>query len=506
MNAPQVPSGGNFSRAELLFDLLVEVVTRYEPEVAAVLREERDTAGMPAELLARTLQAQGIWFQLLAIAEQNRDMRHRRERERELGYEGLRGTFARVFATAAREGISAAEIREVLGSLRVRPVITAHPTEAKRVTVMERHRRIYLKLLELESPRWTDRERDELIQALRDEIELLWLTGELKLEKPTVEQEVAWGLYFFNENLFDVVPQMLAKVHSAFARQFPDEPLDVPIFFQFGSWIGGDRDGNPYVTSEVTRRTLWQTRLASLERYRARLLELVRAMSIEDHKLPLPDWFHTAVRAAIQKLPDGEARAGRNRGEIFRQFIGCMSSRIETTLEHARAERPAPRDTGYANADALIEDVDLMRDALQASGAGRMAEALLLPLRREVGTFRFCTVRLDVRENSMRVNQTLAALYRARHGGAEAPAPSSDEWRHWLKSELAAWSRVFQSGATRANGWIAETLQHWQEDSDLAGVRETEALQKLPDVQRKAWEDLWAECKDLLKKTRGARP
>ena len=103
----------------------------------------------------------------------------------------------------------------------MRPVITAHPTEAKRVTVMERHRRIYLRALELESPRWTDREREELIKALRDEIELLWLTGELKLEKPTVEQEVAWGLYFFNENLFDVVPQMLAKVRSAFAKQFP---------------------------------------------------------------------------------------------------------------------------------------------------------------------------------------------------------------------------------------------------------------------------------------------
>jgi phosphoenolpyruvate carboxylase len=437
MNAPQVQPGGNFSRAGLLFDLLVEVVRRYEPEVAAVLREERNTAGMPAVLLARTLQAQGIWFQLLAIAEQNRDMRNRREIERERGYGRLRGTFGGVFAAAAREGISAAEIREVLGSLRVRPVITAHPTEAKRVTVMERQRRIYLKLLELESPRWTDRERDELIQALREEIELLWLTGELKLEKPTVAQEVAWGLYFFNENLFDVVPQMLAKVQSAFAKQFPGEPLEVPIFFQFGSWIGGDRDGNPYVTSEVTRRTLWQTRLASLERYRARLSDLIRALSIEDHALPLPDAFRAAVGEAIRALPDGEARAARNRGEIFRQFIGCMLSRIETTIEHASKERPAPAETGYRHADALIEDVDLMRDALRVSGAERIADALLLPLRREVGTFRFCTVRLDVRENSMRVNQTLAALFRARNGGAEAPATGSDEWKQWLKSELA---------------------------------------------------------------------
>jgi phosphoenolpyruvate carboxylase len=477
MNAPKVESGGNFSRAELLFDLLVEVVGRYEPEVAAVLREERDTAGMPAVLLARTLQAQGIWFQLLAIAEQNRDMRNRRERERELGYGQLRGTFADVFATAAREGISAAEVREVLGTLRVRPVITAHPTEAKRVTVMERHRRIYLKLLELESPRWTDRERDELIQALRDEIELLWLTGELKLEKPTVEQEVAWGLYFFNENLFDVVPQMLAKVHSAFVKQFPGEPLDVPMFFQFGSWIGGDRDGNPYVTSEITRRTLWQTRLASLERYRARLVDLVRAVSIEDHALPLPDSFRAAVKHAIGRLPDGAARAARNRGEIFRQFIGCMLSRIETTLAHAVEERPAPRDTGYVHADALVEDIDLMRDALQASGAGGIADALLLPLRREVGTFRFCTVRLDVRENSMRVNQTLAVLYRARHGGAAAHLPSSEEWKHWLKSELAAPRR--DSGTGSGGNLPPEAAETLETFRTIARLRE--------DVDREAF-------------------
>jgi phosphoenolpyruvate carboxylase len=427
---------GTFSRSDLLFELLVGVVQRYEPQVAAVLREERKTADMPAVLLARTLQAQGIWFQLLAIAEQNRDMRNRRETERERGYEQLRGTFAGVFAAAAAEGITGAEIRQALSGLRVRPVITAHPTEAKRVTVLERHRRIYLRLLDLESPRWTERERQEIIHAIGDEIELLWLTGELKLAKPTVAQEVAWGLYFFNENLFDVVPQMFAKVESAFAKHFPDEPFEVPLFFQFGSWIGGDRDGNPYVTSDVTRRTLWDTRLASLRRYRTRLLELVRNLSIEDYALALPDSFRQAVAEAIQATPDGETRAARNRGEIFRQFLVCMLARIDVTIEHAEREQPAPESSGYRNADRLMEDIDLMRDALAAAGARRLSDALLLPLRREVGVFRFCTVRLDVRENSMRINQTLAEMFRLKQEGAEPPPPESAEWKQWLLSEL----------------------------------------------------------------------
>ena len=464
-----------FSRAALLFDLLVGVVQRYDPEVAAVLREERTTAGMSAVKLARTLQAQGIWFQLLAIAEQNRDMRSRREIERERGYEQLRGTFASVFASAAAEGITAAEIRQALSGLRVRPVITAHPTEAKRVTVLERHRRIYLRLLDLESPRWTDRERQELIRATGDEIELLWLTGELKLAKPTVEQEVAWGLYFFNENLFDVVPQTFAKVESAFAHQFPGESLDVPLFLQFGSWIGGDRDGNPYVTSEVTRRTLWETRLASLRRYRMRLLDLVRNLSIEEHALALPDSFRTVVAQAIEATPDGEARAARNRGEIFRQFLSCMLARIEATIDYSQRAQPPPANTGYASADRLMDDIDLMRSALCEAGARRLSDALLLPLRREVGVFRFTTVRLDVRENSMRINQGLAAMFRLRHSGAEPPSPESEEWKRWLLSELG----TARSGPCVYEGLpaeAAETLATFRTIARMRGEIDREAF------------------------------
>ena len=471
---------GGFSRAELLFDLLIEVVERYEPRVAAVLRGDHTTAGMPAELLGRTLQAQGIWFQLLSIAEQNRDMRNRREVERERGHVAVRGTFASVFAAAAAEGMSAAEVRQAMTDLKVRPVITAHPTEAKRVTVLERHRRIYLRLLELESPRWTDRERQELIETLAEEIELLWLTGELKLQKPTVEQEVAWGLYFFNENLFDVAPQLLGKVARAFARQFPGEVFEVPSFFQFGSWIGGDRDGNPYVTSEVTQGALRATRLASLRRYRSRLLDLVRNLSIEDQALQLPESFQRAVAREIDSLPQGGAAAARNRGELFRQFVGCMMAKLDLTIARAEsANSPptgsAPQESGYPNADRLIEDIDLMRGALEAAGARRLSDALLLPLRREVGIFRFSTVRLDVRENSMRVNQTLAAMFRVRHGGAEPPQTDSEQWKAWLRSELAA-PRAEPLSYDGLPPEAAETLETFRTIARLRGEIDREAF------------------------------
>src|SRR5690606_36929999 len=102
-----------------------------------------------------------------------------------------------------------ATVQSLLDAMRVVPTLTAHPTEAKRVTVLEIHRRIYLLLYELESERWTERERARLHQSLRNEIDLLWLTGELRLEKPTVAQEVAWGLHFFEQTLFERVPEVL---------------------------------------------------------------------------------------------------------------------------------------------------------------------------------------------------------------------------------------------------------------------------------------------------------
>src|SRR5437879_7398351 len=149
-------------------------------------------------------------------------MRQRREREVERGPEQVRGTFAQVIAAAAAAGAPAHEVRALVAGLRVRPVITAHPTEAKRVTVLEKHRRIYRRLVDLEAPRWTPRERSALIDNVRAEIELLWLSGELRLEKPTVEQELAWGLYFVHEHLFGIVPELADQLEQALGSASPD--------------------------------------------------------------------------------------------------------------------------------------------------------------------------------------------------------------------------------------------------------------------------------------------
>jgi phosphoenolpyruvate carboxylase len=436
---PAAASAAHYANevVELLSELMLQLLRRRSPELEPVLRGERAARELSPELLARTLQVQGIWFQLLSIAEQNAAMRRRRQIEAERGYEQVRGTFAQVISDAAAAGVPAAELHALLERLRVRPVITAHPTEAKRVTVLEKHRRIYRRLVDLESPRWTPRERQSLVDGLRNEIELLWLTGELRLQKPTVPQEVFWGLHFFNETLFEAVPDLLDKVERVLAQYYPDERWVVPPFFQFGSWIGGDRDGNPFVTTDVTRSTLLENRLTSLRRYRRRVEELVRALSVTEKAVPVSARFRAALDRELAATGEGEEIATRNPGEVYRQYLVCMLRRIELMI--ARTERGDTRAdaAGYASADALLADLTLIEGELTRAGRPELGTALVRPVRREVASFRFSTVRLDVRDNTTRLGAVLRDLWRAGGGGTEPPDDRSEAWRSWVAAELA---------------------------------------------------------------------
>ncbi len=425
--------------ANFLLGLLVEVVRRHQPEIEPVLRGGANIAAFTPEILARALQAQGIWFQLLAIAEQNVAMQRRRDVERTRGREALRGTFANVMANAAEAGIPAEEIQSLLSGLRIRPVITAHPTESKRVTVLEKYRRIYLLLLELESPRWTERERAALIEDLGCQIELVWMTGELHLEKPTVQHEVSRGLHFFDEALFERAPEMLDLVDAALAKNYPGHEFVVPPFFQFGSWIGGDRDGNPSVTTEVTGWTLQQQALAALRRYRARISELARSLSITQRSLPVPPTFAAELDSALAASGEPELIKSRNPGEPYRQFLSIVLRKLEAAIVRVKGQDTGNQEAAYASADELVLDLRIMENALHEANSPSLANNLVKPVRRAVEIFRFSTVRLDLRENTTKTTDALKALWWVTAGAGDDSPPElgTREWRTWLLRELA---------------------------------------------------------------------
>ena len=369
--------------AAFLFDQLVDVVKRHQPEIEPVLRGFGSSAGLPPALMARALQAQGIWFQLLSIAEQASAMRRRRTIERAKGRDELLGSFAHVLADAAKAGVTADEIRAQLKSLRIRPVITAHPTEAKRVTVLEKNRKIYLLLKDLgilALDRSRARQPHRPACAIRSSC-----CGSpancISRSRPSSTRSPG-ACISSARSLFDLAPEMLAAFESALASHYPNERFDVTPFFQFGSWIGGDRDGNPFVTNAVTRETMIVNALASLDYYRQRVLDLARVLSISERSM------HDSGAASARRsrrssaqVEDADRIRTRNQGEAFRQYLTCVLRKLDETIATTqgrargqaalRQRRRADQRSARARAGADREPQPVARRRSGAAGAPR---------------------------------------------------------------------------------------------------------------------------------------
>ena len=241
-------------------------------------------------------------------------------------------------------------------------------------------------------PRWTERERAALIGDLRDQIELVWMTGELHLQKPTVEHEVSRGLHFFDESLFEKAPEMLSLLDGALQHYYPGTRFELAPFFQFGSWIGGDRDGNPSVTTRVTGWTLKQNALASLRHYRDKIVDLAKSLSITERALPVPESFRAELTRFLDASEDGETIKARNPGEPYRQFLTLVLRKLDATLARLQGLDIGGPGGPYANADELILDLRIIENALIEAHSPSIALNLVKPVRRAVEIFRFSTV------------------------------------------------------------------------------------------------------------------
>lgn len=413
----------------ILEEQLQSVIAIRKPDIEPYYSGAKSIPDDNDEALVNTLQAWGIYFQLLNIAEENTGMRRRRQTEKVQGMEYVPGTFHKVFHDAKQRGVTEDEIQALLDAAHIRPTLTAHPTEAKRVTVLEIHRRIYVLLYRLEGERWTSREREHFVGLLKNEIDLLWLTGELRLEKPSVEMEVIWGLHFFEQTLYKRVSELLDRLEDAISHNYPNRKFDHMPFFRFGCWIGGDRDGNPFVTNEVTYNTLKSTRLTALHHYQQQLAEIIRRLSISKHSINISDAFIKRLTSLAEELEGRQVLRDRNPGEIFRQYASCMLRKIEACVDD--------QEIAYNSADEFIDDLRTMEKALNDAECEHLSRTIVKPLRREAQAFRFCTVRLDLRENSQTVNHTLQSIWSALHGGNPPPELDSAEWTEWLREELA---------------------------------------------------------------------
>ena len=358
----------------------------------------------------RLLQAWSIAFQLLHQAEENAIAQARRAREAAGGMGEESGSWEQQFERLKAAGWTPEAIVRTLAAMAVEPVLTAHPTEAKRQTVLHHHRALYRLLVELENTMWTPAERTALEARVRAGIERLWRTGEVYLEKPAVADELRNILHYLTEVFPDVLPWVEDRLVAAWAAVgfepalLADQTLRPRL--TFGDWVGGDRDGHPFVTAEITAQTLRTFRRAALDLVRDRLTGLAAGLSLSAHRQTPPAALTEWLEARAEALgAAGAAAIARNPDEPWRQAVNLMLASLPATDGAAAA--------AYRAASELDADLERLRDALLAAGAVRLVQSDLDPVRRVVATFGFHLATLDVRQNSAFHDRALAQLLEA---------------------------------------------------------------------------------------------
>ena len=416
----------------MLRDLLRQVIRLREPAVLSVIDQPEEAAGIPPHLIEHALQAIGIWLQLLSIAEENAAIRNRRQIEKQGGPDAVTGSLSHAFSQVAAFGVAPDTVQKALDTIDVQPTITAHPTEAKRVTVLEIHRRIYLKLYELESPRWTPRERKALLDLLRNEIDLLWMTGEIRIVKPTVESEISWGLHFFREALFDRTSSLCDLMEFGLRRHYPELRAHVRPPLKFSSWIGGDRDGNPFVTVATTRYALSENRKTAIERLDKRLGELTQLISLSQDEVTLPAAFIERLNVQLEASGQAAALKGRNPIEPFRQFFRALKIRLNAIITPVSGTKP------FDSISEFISEIAAAENALAEMKAVSVAATLVRPVRWEAEIFGFRTVSLDIRQNTTVINRVLQEIWAKMNPVSKTKVPElgTPGWAAWIIDEL----------------------------------------------------------------------
>ncbi|MGQ9896736.1 MAG: phosphoenolpyruvate carboxylase [Acidobacteriota bacterium] len=419
MTVPTASSSlADLARAERDYRFLVACFREVLRETGALeLAESLPIDGskpLPDTSCERFIQACSVVFQLLNMAEENAAAQNRRALEAHAGCMAEPGLWGAVLYKLRCQERPVADILTALSRLHVEPVLTAHPTESKRATVLEHHRRLYLLLVKLENSVWTPNERRAIRDDIKRELERLWRTGEIYLEKPTVADELRNILYYLTTTLPEAIVRLDRRLLDAWdelgldPEKRPTDPAHLPRI-TFGTWVGGDRDGHPLVLAETTRETLLTLRQAALRLLRSHLMELAARLSLSDrHQSPPASLI--AYLSVARDTGDQVLRAAleRNPRESWRQAVNVMLARLpDTELGWPTARKP------YASAAELAADLRLLGEALQTIGAKRLCEMDVWPLLRLVETFGFHLAVLDIRQNSAVHEQAVAELLQA---------------------------------------------------------------------------------------------
>ncbi len=398
---------------------------------------------------AKMLRAFALYFQLANTAEQH----HRIRRRREYAHDGLQPRESLDEAFELLAAVPEDELRSRLGDISLELVLTAHPTEATRRTLLQAHVRIAGLLNSLDDPVMTPPEHDAIEARLAEEITILWQTDEVRGERPRVIDEIRHGLWFFEESLLDAAEELLA----AYRRRVPGASPP----FSFGTWIGGDLDGNPGVGGATIAAALERSRQLALTRYRLEVRELAVSIASSRSLVPISRELDESIARDERELPLYATEIRHlNAFEPYRRKLSFMWARIG--------------EDGYRTPDELLADLAVIRRSLEAAGGARVAAGRLAALERRVELFGFHLAKLDVR---LHADEVRAPTERTREVFAGVSAARRRHGARALDTVIVS--------ATRAAADVLAVLDLTDQPVSIVPLFETIAdLHAAPDVLR----------------------
>ncbi len=371
-----------------------------DPAVDKRLAEIVDALnGEEAELVARAFTS---YFELINLAEERHRVRVLRAREGAAYPQPLAESIGAALASLSQMGVNEYELGRLLERLQIELVFTAHPTQAKRRTMLSKLRRIAKALSDLEIHDILPAERERLIEQITAEVTVSWLTNRSRTVKPSVTDEVRTGLYYFDVTIWDVLPQIYEAMASALRRYYPE--LAAPEqFVSFGSWIGGDRDGNPNVTADVTAETLRLHRGLTVEKFRAQAKLLDRSLSFSDELIDIND----ETSPTLDSLSTTTDHLGYLRSRYPQEPFRLWAAMLGASLAEASAGDMVSRLKGLSNPPLqmrrksdLLTPLDEMDEALRDLGLSDVADTDLARIRNQAAIFGLHAAVLDIRQYS----------------------------------------------------------------------------------------------------------
>ena len=358
---------------------------------------------LDSKTLKNVIRSFSKYFALVNVAEEAYQHISRTDRLKS-GFDSWEGSFDQTLRDCNASNIDDSKLQELINSLHYAPVFTAHPTEAKRRSKLEAMRRIFNTILELQRYKGQSIKREELIEELQAEILILWRTDEVRLKKPTVIDEVENGLYYFRTSLFKSIPEVYKDMEKAIKRVYHTDNIKVPSFIKFGSWIGGDRDGNPFVTPDITREAVYMHAETAIHEYmrRAQNLSTILTHSLELTR-PSNQFLESSKSDEIYLANAFKNTTQDFAKEPYRRKFKIIRYRLDRRLKvinQLKNNNQPEAEHAYQSEQELLNDLYVIRDSLISDNDLILSDFGLNDFIRLVETFGFHLVNLDIREES----------------------------------------------------------------------------------------------------------